>query len=124
MIGAIQWYHFYAGTPSSLFVRHSLSSVRFLFCITKILCSTLCGEKPIGVEGSKIGLSVCPMIGAIQYGTSFMLAPPLVWGHGAPPKFPLTSNNFFSPFSLRFRTPGTFLEKKISRYSEKKQNFN
>ena len=85
------------------FVCQTLSSVRFLFCIKQILCSTLNGEKPIGVQGSKIGLPVCPMIGAIQW-YQFYSGTPTSLGAWCAPKIPPPSKKvFFFSFSLRFK---------------------
>ena len=110
MIGAIQWYQFYAGTPSSLgawcapkipppskknlcFFSFSLrfrtpgtflkkkkivvkknlhfflisNKVCYLFKKNIFYVKHYVAKKPIGVKGSKIGLTVCPMIGAIQW---------------------------------------------------------
>ena len=101
MIGAIQWCQFYAGTPSSLFVRHCLV-FDFYFLYKYILCSTLYGEKPIGVQGSNIGLIVCPMIGAIQW-YQFYAGTPSSLGAWCAPKIPPPSKFFIFFFVFFFR---------------------
>ena len=97
MIGAIQWYLFYAGTPSSLFGRHCLE---FDF-----YCSTLCGEKAIGVKGSKLGLSVCPMIRAIQW-YQFYAGTPSSLGAWCAPKIPPLKKKFCFFFVFFFGVLG------------------
>ena len=46
--------------PGAVAVGHLRYLASSVYQVLIYICSTLYGEKPIGVKGSKLGLSVCP----------------------------------------------------------------